>query len=72
MLPLVAQAETAAQSVVPTEAIEIDRVGLGRVDADVKGEAVVLVDAVRRRVPFDLLVDIVAEHRGRVNGRIRV
>ena len=55
------QAEAPAQPPVPTDPRDIDRIGLGWVDGDVERDALVLVDARRRRKSFDLLVQVVRE-----------
>src|SRR5207253_3062534 len=55
------KAEPTTESAVPAEAVEVDRVGLRGVDADVERDVLVLVDAGRRGVPLDLLVHIVAD-----------
>ena len=57
------KAKAAARPAVPAEAVEVDRVGLRRVDADVERDVLVLVDAGRRGVALDLLVRIVRQLR---------
>ena len=43
-----------AQPLVPTHPIDVDRIGLRRVDAHIKSDVLALVDADRRCVPLDL------------------
>ena len=57
------EAKPAAQPAVPAEAVEIDRVVLRGIHADVERDGLALVDAGRRRVSFDLLTHIVADVR---------
>src|SRR2546428_9949877 len=48
------KAKASPHSPVPAYAVEVDRVGLRRVDGDVERDALVLIDADRRCVPLDL------------------
>src|SRR2546426_1782218 len=53
---------------VPAYAVEVDGVGLRRVDGDVERDALVLVDAGRRCVPLDLPGRIVGPQRPKPAG----
>ena len=57
------QAQAPAQPRIPPYAVDIERVGLRRVHRDVEIDVLALVDAGRRRVPFDLLIDVVGQLR---------
>ena len=57
------RAKARAHSPVPAHAIEVDRIGLRRVDRDVEGDALVLGDACHRRVSLDLPGRIVPQLR---------
>src|SRR5438094_668779 len=56
-------AKAPAQPPVPAHAVEVDRVGLRRVDGDVERDALVLLDAGRRCVPLDLPGRVVPPRR---------
>src|SRR2546426_1304476 len=57
------KAKASPHSPVPAYAVEVDRVGLRRVDGDVERDALVLEDAGRRCVRLDLPVRIVPQLR---------
>src|SRR2546423_9540897 len=53
------EAKASAQSAVPANPIEIDRVGLRGVDADIELDALVLADARRRGIALNLAYGVV-------------
>src|SRR5438132_2812276 len=55
------QHQAATESAVPAHTVDIEHVRLGRVDGHVEGERGALVDAARRRVALDLVVDVVSD-----------
>src|SRR6266571_7987559 len=57
------EAKAPALPRVPAHAVEVDRVGLRRVDGDVERDVLVLVDAGRRCVSLDLPGRIVGMQR---------
>ena len=51
--------ETAPKSLVPTNSVNINGIGLRRIHAHIESDLLALVDTCRGRIPLDLAVSVV-------------